>query len=476
MRLPEALLRSLDGTPGFDRERFITSHDTGRRATSIRMNPAKWTFADTGPLVSSFSHGSVPGIKFTNIPWCEEGYHLDVRPSFTFDPFLHAGAYYVQEASSMFLGHALRKLTAGMTGLRALDLCAAPGGKSTHLSSIPSISLLVSNEIIRSRVPILCENLVKWGAPHVFISQQDPRDYRRLPAFFDIMLVDAPCSGSGLFRKDQDAVDEWSPNNVALCSQRQQRILADALPALRENGILVYSTCSYSPEENEEILDWLVNDMGMESLQIEVSDEWGITETSSPAAGAYGYRFYPHLLEGEGLFLACLRQQRASADSNIKNLPRQAGMPKGTDLHEWIQDPGQLTCQLREDELIAVPASIAEEQAVLAATLSLRHSGIRLGKLVRGRLIPDHELALSSLINPGIPACELTHPDAIRYLKKENIFPEGAVQGWNLVRYETLPLGFIKCMPGRANNYYPSGWRIRAEKPYMDQHPEIGLP
>src|ERR1044071_5586576 len=199
------------------------------------------------------------------IPWTEYGHYLSQRPSFTFDPLFHAGCYYVQEASSMFLEQALKQTIDLSKPLRVLDLCAAPGGKSTHiLSLISKDSLLVSNEVIRSRAKILKDNIVKWGYSNVVVTNNDPKDFQRLENHFDVIVVDAPCSGSGLFRREPEAIEEWSINNVQLCCQRQQRILADIIPALKGGGILIYSTCSYSPQEDEQIVQWMRNEFPLD--------------------------------------------------------------------------------------------------------------------------------------------------------------------------------------------------------------------
>ncbi|MCR6722026.1 MAG: RsmB/NOP family class I SAM-dependent RNA methyltransferase [Chitinophagaceae bacterium] len=221
---------------------------------------------------------------------------MSSRPSFTFDPLFHAGTYYVQEASSMLLEQALKQHLDLNADLRVLDLCAAPGGKSTHIQSIISPnSLLVSNEVIRSRATVLRDNVLKWGSSNVVVLNNDPAHFQKLPAFFDAMVVDAPCSGSGLFRRDPDAFNEWSPEQVSFCAQRQKRILADVLPALRENGLLIYSTCSYSLEEDELLLEWLMNEYDLESLPLQLEENWQIVEVKS--GNAYGYRCWPHLLK-----------------------------------------------------------------------------------------------------------------------------------------------------------------------------------
>jgi len=304
MKLPEEFLADLEGVKGFDREAFVAVHEAKEGVTSIRINPAKWLMeslivnrqSSIGAEGGSNTHSRlmIDDSRLSPVPWSQYGFYLDKRPSFTFDPLFHAGCYYVQEASSMFLEQALKQLTDLSQPLKVLDLCAAPGGKSTHLQSLLSPdSLLVSNEVIKQRSLVLIDNIIRWGCNNVVVTNNDPRAFQKLPGYFDVMVVDAPCSGSGLFRKDEEAIDEWSLNNVALCSQRQQRILADALPALKENGLLVYSTCSYSEEEDEAIMDWLVEEMGMENISLNEPVTDGIVVTSSRKTAATGYRFFP---------------------------------------------------------------------------------------------------------------------------------------------------------------------------------------
>src|SRR5436190_4820828 len=260
-QLPKKLLQSLQGIEGFDRDAFESIHARSEQITSIRINPSK----DFEFGISNFETGPVP--------WCQYGYYLKERPSFTFDPLFHAGCYYVQEASSMFLEQALKQTVDLSKPLRVLDLCAAPGGKSTHIQSLISPgSLLVSNEVIKSRCNILKDNIIKWGCENVVVTNNDPKDFAKLENYFDVIVVDAPCSGSGLFRKEPDAIEHWSENNVALCSQRQQRILADVWPSLKEDGILVYSTCSYSKEEDEDIVKWMNEKFLAANCQLLISE------------------------------------------------------------------------------------------------------------------------------------------------------------------------------------------------------------
>jgi 16S rRNA C967 or C1407 C5-methylase (RsmB/RsmF family) len=255
VRLPEKLLGSLQGIEGFDQEAFERVHQSGEQVTSIRINPLKLLNVKRETSIEAFFHdsrfskGVLTDTIHEHVPWSQYGYYLDQRPSFTFDPLFHAGCYYVQEASSMFLEEVLKQTVDLSQPLKVLDLAAAPGGKSTHIQSlIAKDSLLVSNDVIRSRSKILKDNTIKWGGDNVVVTSNDPKDFARLENYFDVIVVDAPCSGSGLIRRDPEALGEWSENNVQLCSQRQRRILADVWPALKKGGVLIYSTCSYSKE------------------------------------------------------------------------------------------------------------------------------------------------------------------------------------------------------------------------------------
>jgi 16S rRNA C967 or C1407 C5-methylase (RsmB/RsmF family)/NOL1/NOP2/fmu family ribosome biogenesis protein len=462
--LPEALLRSLEGLPGYDRAAFEAVHAEGEARTSLRLNPGKWKDRGMLNLADALPSPMGQGVATTPVPWWEGGCRVQPRPSFAFDPLWHAGAYYVQEASSMFLGHAVRELMGDRRALRVLDLCAAPGGKSTQLATLPHTGLLLSNETIRTRVPVLHENLVKWGSPRTFISNEDPSALARMEGFFDLMIVDAPCSGSGLFRRDPAAIEEWSPAHVELCSRRQRRILAEALPALAPGGVLVYSTCSYSREEDEDILDWLVREQGLEGLRIRIHEEWGVVESVTPT-GAVGYRFYPDRLAGEGFFLACLRKGEGASATAMSARPPRSVAWKGSDLADWISDPEALHFSERDGNLIAVPMDLAGDVATIAGLVRLRKSGVMAGRLLRGNLLPDHELAMSTLLHPGRPILPLSREDALRYLRKEAVPPDGQTQGWALASWMGLPLGWLKCMPGRSNNHYPSEWRIRSAGP-----------
>lgn len=450
--LPEKLIESLKGVPGFDEPAFRNVHEAQASLTSVRLNRVK-----------PFPPGAGVANYSGNVPWAHSGRYLTERPFFTFDPLLHAGAYYVQEASSMFLEQALIQHGELNVPRKVLDLCAAPGGKSTLIQSLLSAeSLLVSNEVIRSRATILDENMTKWGAANVVVTNNDPRDFNRIPGFFDIIVADAPCSGSGLFRKDSEAVKEWSPENVQLCSLRQQRILADVWPALAEGGLLVYSTCSYSAAENEEITDWIINELGAESLSVGIYPEWGITESFSPENNGAGYRFYPDKVKGEGFYLSCFRKTapteggwKTPAQKKKKNSVTATAIPR-----YLLKDAATLSYLPLGDSYLAVPVAIEQDVLLLQSGFYLKKAGVLLGKPSFKEWVPDHALALSLLPGNDLPRWELGKEDALQYLRRENFPGMPDFKGWGLVTYAGLPLGWVKALPNRINNYYPAGWRI----------------
>lgn len=474
--LPAALLQSLQKAKGFDKEAFEKVHAAGEQITSIRFNPAKFKSIVFESVATRFSS------PLQKIPWTENGYYLPERPSFTLDPFFHAGCYYVQEASSMFLEAALKQCVDVSQSLKVLDLCAAPGGKSTLLQSIISEnSFLVSNEVIKSRVAVLEENLTKWGQANLVITNNDPKDFARLESFFDVLVVDAPCSGSGLFRRDKEAIEEWSEQNVQLCSQRQQRILADCWPCLKEDGILIYSTCSYSVEEDEQVLDWLIENFSADSIRLSVKPEWNIVETVSPKENAYGYRFWPDRVKGEGFFIACLRK-KDGANKAGRNLWKQklerADKKEAGIIEPWLKKDIAVDLLKIGQALLAIPRQHFQSiEALMAASLYIRQAGVRIGKIAGKELIPDHALALSSIVNDKLVAVSLKHEYAIQYLRREEVEMRwieisgrenqkmagqtATVRpGWTLLQYQSAPLGWIKILQNRINNYYPKEWRI----------------
>jgi 16S rRNA C967 or C1407 C5-methylase (RsmB/RsmF family)/NOL1/NOP2/fmu family ribosome biogenesis protein len=446
--LPKAFLSSLEGLPGYDAAAFDAVHADGKPVTSIRINPAK--------AGNAFPSEAMP------VPWSSWGYYLKERPYFTFDPLFHAGAYYVQEASGMFLEQALRQTADIARPLRVLDLCAAPGGKSTLLQSVLSSgSLLVSNEVIRNRVGVLEENMVKWGAVGRVVTSNDPRDLSKLENYFDVIVVDAPCSGSGLFRRDPETIREWSPGHVQLCSGRQQRILSEVWPALRREGILLYSTCSYSREEDEDILDWVATGLDATSCRLQLAPEWNIVETKGEQQ-TWGYRFYPDRLQGEGFFIGALRKNGGGdyRPPRRSALPEHPGKKEQEMLRSWIRPEMSLFCFRHGTQLHVLPETLAPELPILQSACYLKRAGVTLGSPSAKEFIPDHDLAMSTVIHPDLPAIPLTHEQALYYLRKEEVRLETSHRGWSLVQYEGHNLGWVKVLSNRWNNYYPTTWRI----------------
>jgi len=454
MQLPQKLLESLKDIEGFDKEAFEGVHESGEQVTSVRINPLKLAMGNRQFAKSDLIHHS-PFTIHNTVPWSQYGYYLSQRPSFTFDPLFHAGCYYVQEASSMFLEQALQQTVDLTRSLKILDLAAAPGGKSTHIQSLISKnSLLVANEVIRSRSNILKDNIIKWGCDNVVVTNNDPRDFARLENYFDVIIVDAPCSGSGLFRRDEEAIGEWSENNVQLCSQRQQRIIADVWPALKKDGVLIYSTCSYSKEENEDIIQWMNEEFSIFNVQFSIEKSWNVV------ASPEGYRFWPDKLKGEGFFMACVKkldgedEDEITARKKIELLSKkEAQIAKG-----WVKETDHEFLNLGAG-VYAVPKKLLTDVNILSGSLRVLYFGTLIGELVRDKLIPAHALAMSPLIADGIEKVELSYDQSIAYLKKKELNVDTG-KGWKLVSYKNYPLGWINVLSNRINNYYPKELRI----------------
>jgi 16S rRNA C967 or C1407 C5-methylase (RsmB/RsmF family)/NOL1/NOP2/fmu family ribosome biogenesis protein len=449
--LPQSLLTSLANLPGYNQESFRNVHEKGDQITSIRLNPAKPFDVRT----HSFLSNAIP------VPWCVNGFYLQERPLFVTDPLWHAGAYYVQEASSMFLQHIIENIFPNSEDKIVLDLCAAPGGKSTLLASYFNKGLLVSNETIKSRNAVLVENITKWGSDRVVVTQNDPSHFKAVPNFFDLMVVDAPCSGSGLFRKDPTAINEWSEESVLHCSTRQERILEESLEALKEGGYLIYSTCSYSFEENEKIMDFIAAMPGMISVDIKIQQAWNIVETESPNAKAKGFRFYPDKVKGEGFFVCVFQKQNKTSVGyyndtfNWNKITKQEHAVLSANME--LQEGFELINH--QQTIIAVPEDIALPIKTVLSHLYVKKMGMAIGELKGKDLIPDHALAMSHWKNLPFGIVHLDHTLALQYLRRADICLEGP-KGWAGVYFKDIMLGWAKLLPNRTNNYYPTEWRI----------------
>ena len=375
--------RQLMGSERFDR--YLQSFEE-EAPVSIRLNPRKaqgLTAADGEP-----------------VPWCRHAFYLPKRPNFTADPLLHAGCYYVQEAASMFLDEVLRQLADSQSSTTALDLCAAPGGKSTLLrAALPEDCVLYSNEPVRQRASILQENVEKWGGSNHIVTNLYPRDYRASKLRFDVILCDVPCSGEGMFRKDPATIREWIPQQVEKCWQLQRDIVSDAWQCLCDGGLFIYSTCTFNTKENEENIRWMLSEFDAEVVRVDIRPEWNITGSLLEGFTAPVYRFIPGITRGEGLFMCVLRKAGVYR-KQTKSLP-----------------------QVKPE--------------------------FTLGKI-------------SSRQDPAQGQAELTYQQAMAYLRREAlVLPPDTPRGLVEVCFQGHPLGLVKNIGTRANNLYPKEWRIK---------------
>ena len=450
MQLPEQLLNELRTLSCFNEAQFCSAHQTPP-ITSVRKHPIK---------------GADYNINNDGVEWCANGIYLKERPVFTLDPTYQAGGYYVQEASSMFLEQIWKTINPNQETVRVLDLCAAPGGKSTHLVSLMSNeSLLISNEVIRPRATVLEENMTRWGYLNNWVTCNDPRDFGFLQGYFDVIVIDAPCSGSGLFRKDEAALDEWSEDNVNLCNSRQKRIIADAWKALKHNGFLVYATCSYSPQEDEDILDWISYTYSAETIPIPIHHSWGISLTTSPLHQNYGYRFFPGSTRGEGFFTGVM-QKKDSISAQLLPRVKQSIQVKIKEQTEHFLNINNLCYKaIGGEQFTAIHNSHEADWQLFEKKLYFRKAGTLLGSPTAKEWIPAHDIALSIHLKEDVPHINVDKEQALKFLKRETFLDENMGKGWKVIKFNNLGLGWVKTLENRVNNYLPKHLRIRMELP-----------
>ena len=471
-QLPQDFLNQISNqlTDKTEYEAFIQSIAQSDASVSIRLNPLKNT-------------ADMQGLDFENmqpVPWCDNAYYLPQRPLFTADPLLHAGAYYVQEASSMFLEQVWKKAIPLVQEaqeekmpLAVLDLCAAPGGKSTHAAALlPEDSLLICNEIIANRSQILQENLQKWGMGNTVITQHNPQQLAdKLPQFFDIILVDAPCSGEGMFRKDPAAIEEWSLDNVQKCTLRQREILEAAWTMLKPNGVLIYSTCTYNSSENEDNILWWSKQHALKSLDLGENYFQANGVTHIEKENIHGYKFMPHLTKGEGFFVSFMQklddnEQEIRLPNKFRNWQWQ-GRKQIADISKLMKDSAAWAWIIHNEEWRAFPDQWAFIYPYLYEQLRIVYAGISVAEQVKKEFKPNPVLALNTNFDKGSFASqELSLAQAQAFLRLDNFdLPEGTPTGWVLMTYKGRGLGWIKSMGNRFNNYFPKHWRIRMELP-----------
>lgn len=440
LSLPEAFKAYLLEAAGlYNAPIILNTIQNSEPIVSIRFNPLKLAGScGIKPCVQDLLDSLAPA---SQVPWCKDGFYLSERPVFTLDPALHSGAYYVQEPSSMFLA-VLEPIFKVMQPQSLLDLCAAPGGKTTHLiSMMPRGSKLIANEVIRTRIGPLRENVIKWGDHSVEVVNLDAAKICKSLDSFDFVLVDAPCSGEGMFRKDPSAIEEWSEENVKLCAARQRRILADIWESVNPGGLLVFSTCTFNRYENDGNVAWLKSTYGAEVFDLfefyrvhgledkfnaDLVKGWGIVQTKEG-----GFQFFPGLVHGEGFFFALLRKP----DSQVNFEPAKTKINKG-----FHAKKGRFE---RTGSGSGKPGFASQKENAQ----------------------PDPEYALSIDYSGEWPSVELNRDDALQYLSRNSIKLQGAPLGYVRVTYKGLGLGFVKNLGNRANNLYPMNWRIRMQLP-----------
>ena len=421
---------------------------------------------ETEPITSIRLNSKLDVLTFDcdtdEVPWHVDGYYLSERPQFTLDPLFHAGCYYVQEASSMFLQQVLEQYV--NTSSIVLDLCAAPGGKSTLISEyLGRDGLLLSNEVVRQRVFILSENIQKWGNGNTIVTHNTAEEYgERCKHLFDRILVDAPCSGEGMFRTDEQARSEWSLKAVKMCAERQRSILMDVWDALKPGGILVYSTCTFNEEENEKNVEWLAETLGADVLPIDYDPSWGITE------GNMGYHFYPHKTKGEGLYICALRKHAGAVEpikvKSPKKEPNMSHPEYMPVMRSWLQHPDDWAIRYSDRFATAYPYKYKEIIDWLSTQLTCISTGFGLGEERGKGIAPQHSLSmLKDLRKEAFPLVSLTREQALSYLRTEALVLNDVPLGLVLLTYEGVPLGFAKNVGNRMNNLYPNEWRIRKQ-------------
>ena len=418
---------------------------------AVRLNPAKC--GDAGV----WSDGEA-------IAWSRNGRKLKERPSFTLDTAFHAGAYYVQEAASQFIDH----IVAGedLQGKRVLDMCSAPGGKTTIYSTAVGVDgLVVANEYVRSRANILADNVRKWGMGNVLVTNNAPEHIAQFEGWFDLVAVDAPCSGEGMFRKEEVAREEWSIDAVKMCAARQLSIVREAWQSLKAGGLFIYSTCTFNDEEDEGLLRTFIDEMGdvfEPSQRVEIDDAWGVVRGE---VGAFQtFRFFPHKTDSEGLFVAVARKAEATTQRTPKarkKVMQEVDKVSRRELMRWLQDADQYAFAMVADTIYAYRTEQFKAVQALSEGLTAIYSGVAMGQIFKGKLKPDWALSQYVGLNRDAVAVEeLDEQRALDYLRKKDIAVGDMVEGMNLMTHNGRALGFAKKVGARCNNLYPNSLKI----------------
>ena len=449
--LPVAFTERMRKQLGAEEAERLFSALEGVSPVAVRLNPAKCGEVDV------WSDGEAIG-------WSKNGRKLKERPSFTLDTAFHAGAYYVQEAASQFIDHIISNEE--LQGKRVLDMCSAPGGKTTIYSTAVGVDgLVVANEYVRSRANILADNVRKWGMGNVLVTNNAPEHIAQFEGWFDLVAVDAPCSGEGMFRKEEVAREEWSIDAVKMCAARQLSIVREAWQSLKAGGLFIYSTCTFNDEEDEGLLRTFIDEMGdvFESSQrVEIDDAWGVVRGE---VGAFQtFRFFPHKTDSEGLFVAVARKAEATTQRTPKarkKVMQEVDKVSRRELMRWLQDADQYAFAMVADTIYAYRTEQFKAVQALSEGLTAIYSGVAMGQIFKGKLKPDWALSQYVGLNRDAVAVEeLDEQRALDYLRKKDIAVGDMVEGMNLMTHNGRALGFAKKVGARCNNLYPNSLKI----------------
>ena len=423
----------------------------GESPVAIRLNPMKC--GDSGV----WSNGEQVG-------WSRYGRKLKERPLFTLDTAFHAGAYYVQEAASQFIDYLLSKEE--LQGKRVLDMCAAPGGKTTiYSTAVGESGLVVANEYVRSRANVLADNVRKWGMGNVLVTNNSPEHLAQFEGWFDVVAVDAPCSGEGMFRKEEVAREDWSNEAVKMCVARQLSIVREAWQSLRDGGLFIYSTCTFNDEEDEGVLRNFIEERGdvfVPSERVDTDDAWGVVR--GEVGPFQTFRFFPHKCDSEGLFVAVARKAEDTTQRTPKarkKVMQEVDKNSRKELMQWLQSPDKYIFATVADTVYAYRAEQFKAVQALSESLTAIYSGVAMGQIFKGKLKPDWALSQYVGLERGAVAVEeLDEERALDYLRKRDISVGEMREGINLLTHNGLSLGFAKRVGTRCNNLYPNSLKI----------------
>ncbi|MDE6290359.1 MAG: RsmB/NOP family class I SAM-dependent RNA methyltransferase [Muribaculaceae bacterium] len=459
--LPEGFKTLIGSEIGQNKAEILFSALCGEQETSVRLNLRKY------PEV-------LPYPDVTPVAWCRSGFYLTKRPYFTLNPQLHAGVFYVQDASSMVYESIVGSIV-GDAPISVCDLCAAPGGKTTAmLNALPDGSVMLANEFTSSRANILKENLCKYGYPDIIITNTDTSRLAALKGRFDIVAVDAPCSGEGMMRKDETARTQWSEGLIRQCADLQRKIIENAVEMLAPGGYLIYSTCTFNTTEDEDNAAWIAETFDLRPIDTGLAGKYGIQGEVKGEIPCL--RFMPGFTRGEGLFMALFKRPDDTSVGTGVNNPKKKGKREKAEkidpkmmstAKSWID--GNFEIRDHDGRLLALSPATASLLDIIPKGVRIISAGVEIGEIKGKDIIPSHWLAMSTSIGELFPKIELSKEEALLYLSKESLkLPENTPKGYIIATHMGFPLGFLKNLGNRANNLYPGEWRIKDKRLHLN--------